>query len=236
MGKLPSMEMLDKYKLKNPYAQLKQAIKRGDIRRFYAIMEQNYDFFARTWSYLLLKARCRILLWRSCLRRVFILSRQSEEDRIMSFKICYDGLLAAGEDRDLDFYDTENILVSLISQGYIRGYLHHQLQQVVLSKVNPFPPIWQIKPYVERYNDDLVEEHLKTNQPMMPSDVQALIDEPEGQFDGQEGNGAHDGEFNSAFDQALDDHGFEEQGFGMAGMNTNGVGATPGAGGGFFFQ
>ena len=34
----------------------------------------------------------------------------------MSFKICYDGLLAAGEQNDLDFYDTENILVSLISQ------------------------------------------------------------------------------------------------------------------------
>ncbi|KAI9484808.1 hypothetical protein BDB00DRAFT_853380 [Zychaea mexicana] len=185
MGKLPSMELLQKYKLENPYADLKQTIQRGDIRRFNAILEHNYAFFARSWSYLTLRARCPVLLWRSCLRRVFILTRQSDEDRVMSFRVCYDGLLAAGEDQDLDFYDTENILVSLISQGYIRGYLHHQLQQVVLSKVNPFPPISQIRPYVERYNDDAVEEHLKTNQPMLPHDIQAFIeesDEPPMQF------------------------------------------------------
>ena len=70
MGKLPSMELLEKYNLKHPYAYLKQTIKRGDIRQFNIIMDQNYSFFASTWSYLLLKARCPILLWRSCLRRM----------------------------------------------------------------------------------------------------------------------------------------------------------------------
>ncbi|KAG2220962.1 hypothetical protein INT45_006495 [Circinella minor] len=232
MGKLPSMELLEKYNLKNPYAYLKQTIKRGDIRQFNIIMDQNYHFFTCTWSYLLLKARCPILLWRSCLRRI-----QSEEDRIMSFKICFDGLLAAGEQNDLDFYDTENILVSLISQGYLRGYLHHQLQQVVLSKVNPFPPINQIKPYFERYNDEIVEEHLKTNQPMVPNDVQNLIDEPEdplvtvttteeAQQQQEEMNGMGD-DFDLAFDQAFNN----QPTFGMTNMNEIGITSTVVGGG-----
>ena len=101
--------------------------------------------------------------------------------------------------------------------------------------MNPFPPISQIKPYFERYNDDMVEEHLKTNQPMIPNDVQTLIDEPEEpllvteeqqqqeEMSGMGGTHVVD-DFDLAFDQAFDNQGFQQQqqqssAFGVITMN-----------------
>ncbi|KAI8145137.1 hypothetical protein BJV82DRAFT_605055 [Fennellomyces sp. T-0311] len=242
MGRLPSSALLKEYNLTQPYAELKETIKRGDIRRFNHVMEQYQAFFSHSWTYELLRARCPVLLWRSCLRRVFLLTRQSDEDRVMSYQSCYDGLLAAGEERDLDFYDTENILVSLVSQGYIRGYLHHQLQQIVLSKMNPFPPVNQIRPYIEYYNDELVDEHMKTNQPPTPRDVLTLIEEPEVGAEGQqdEGYGGFDQQF-EGYDEygAYDGQDYDGQ---MEGMMGDGMGvgfyaqSMAAAGGNQFYQ
>ena len=92
----------------------------------------------------------------------------------------------------------------------------------------------------------MVEEHLKTTQPMIPNDVQTLIDEPEEpllvteeqqlqqqsqqpeEMSGMGGTHVTD-DFDLAFDQAFDNQGFQQQqqssAFGMTSMNE--TGATP---------
>ena len=42
---------------------------------------------------------------------------------------------------DMDEDDVECAVANLIHKKYVKGYISHKSQTVVLSKVEPFPPI-----------------------------------------------------------------------------------------------
>ncbi|CDS13172.1 hypothetical protein LRAMOSA05350 [Lichtheimia ramosa] len=180
LGRMPSDELLHHYQLTDPYMSLKYALIKGDIYTYLGILDQNVEYFTRTFSYLVLRGRGLVLVWRSLLRRAFILTRSSSDDLKMSYKTCYDALRMSSRDPNIDLYDVECMLVSLISQGYIRGYLHHQQQRLICSKTNPFPMISQVRLYKEHYNDDLMQHHLQTDQPEVPKEILDILEEDSG--------------------------------------------------------
>ncbi|KAI7881001.1 hypothetical protein K492DRAFT_129431 [Lichtheimia hyalospora FSU 10163] len=180
LGRMPSDELLYQYQLADPYMSLKYALIKGDVYSYLGILDQNVEYFTRTFSYLVLRGRGLVLVWRSLLRRAFILTRTSPDDLKMSYKTCYDALRLSSRDTNIDLYDVECMLVSLISQGYIRGYLHHQQQRLICSKANPFPMISQVRLYQEHYNDDLMQYHLQTDQTEVPKEILDIIEEDSG--------------------------------------------------------
>lgn len=69
--------------------------------------------------------------------------------------------------------------IPTFDKGYIRGYLHHQKQRLVLSKVNPFPPISKVRLYREKYNESLMTEYMEKEYPPIPEEIQMLIEQEE---------------------------------------------------------
>jgi hypothetical protein len=48
----------------------------------------------------------------------------------------------------------------MVSQGYIKGYIHHQKKMMVLSKVNPFPRVVDVNLHTEVYDEEAINQHL----------------------------------------------------------------------------
>lgn len=69
LGRMPSDELLHHYQLADPYMSLKYALIKGDIYTYLGILDQNVEYFTRTFSYLVLRGRGLVLVWRSLLRR-----------------------------------------------------------------------------------------------------------------------------------------------------------------------
>jgi hypothetical protein len=57
--------------------------------------------------------------------------------------------------------------------------LHHQKQRLVLSRVNGFPPVSQVRLYQERYNEAAMEDHMKKAYPPIPEEINKLIEDEE---------------------------------------------------------
>ena len=48
-------------------------------------------------------------------------------------------LLIAGEDKDMSAEEAECLVANMIYKGFMRGYISHEKQMVVIAKVDPFP-------------------------------------------------------------------------------------------------
>ncbi|KAI9259305.1 hypothetical protein BY458DRAFT_534975 [Sporodiniella umbellata] len=174
MGYFPRLGLLAKYQLLDLYGPLLEAIKRGDMQRYLSHLENHFDYFYRHQTYLLLKERGIVLVWRSLIRKICLI-KSAETHSVVSFQDCFTAFRKGDPESDFDLNEIECILVSLVSQGYIRGYLHHQKQILVLSRVNAFPPISQVKLYHEKYNETLMEDHIEKNYPPIPPEINYLL-------------------------------------------------------------
>ncbi|CAO3615233.1 unnamed protein product [Cunninghamella echinulata] len=163
LGKFPLPQLLMKYHLQEPFEPLIVALKTGDHEGFMQHLEDYFDFFYNTFTYVLLKSRGPVLLWRCLLKKThkYICEMENQQVKSLSLERCQVALQFSLI-KELDLMDVESILVSLISQRYIKGYLHHNLKVLVLSKVAPFPKLSDVHVYTERYNDDAVKEYLAT--------------------------------------------------------------------------
>ncbi|KAI9310146.1 hypothetical protein BX666DRAFT_2011347 [Dichotomocladium elegans] len=175
LGRMPKDELLNAYNLMEPYASLRESIRKGDIHGYLTTLDSYMDYLSRKYAYLLLRGRGIVLVWRSLLRRIFVMTHRATNEFAISFKACSDAVHISSKSDEYDFFDIENLLVSLISQGYIRGYLHHEKQQMICSKKNPFPTISEVRLLTEQYNDDLAQDHLSTMQPEIPQEVDDIL-------------------------------------------------------------
>ncbi|KAL7308845.1 hypothetical protein PS15m_010989 [Mucor circinelloides] len=179
LGHFPSTQLLEKYQLAPPYVNLINTIRSGNIHGFLQHLETYFDYFYSHLTYLLLKERGIVLVWRCLLRNVYTLQQKIGiiTTPILGFEDMSNAFVLSGKEEQVyDYDDLECILVSLVSQGYIRGYIHHQHQQIVFSKTTPFPPISSVTAHVERYNEANVEEHLKQTQEPMPFEIKQLME------------------------------------------------------------
>jgi hypothetical protein len=111
---------------------LGNAVKKGDLRTFEAVMAQCQRSFIRVGVYLVLE-QAKIIAYRCLAKRIYTLTANTRLN-LASFEQAMHWM---GEDVDLD--EIECILANLIFQGKIKGYLSHQKRYLIVSKTDPFP-------------------------------------------------------------------------------------------------
>ncbi|KAJ2505316.1 hypothetical protein IWW47_002098 [Coemansia sp. RSA 2052] len=138
-GRLPSLQLLEKYEMEPVYAHLAHHFRKGNLAGFQHVLAENLEFFRSQGNYLILLERTEILIYRNALLRL---------SRIRGLTISYSDILVAfrlsSQNLDMDVLEMESILSSLISQKMVLGFLFHHQQLANLSKKQPFPPIMSV--------------------------------------------------------------------------------------------
>jgi hypothetical protein len=70
LGYFPNIKLLEKYQLTAPYVNLLKTLKSGDIRGYLAHIENYFDYFFKNLTYLLLKERGVVLVWRCLIKNM----------------------------------------------------------------------------------------------------------------------------------------------------------------------
>ncbi|KAG2174529.1 hypothetical protein INT44_006792 [Umbelopsis vinacea] len=160
LGTFPRPELLAKYNLMDKYQTLCTAIKQGNLSGYQYHLERHMPTLLREGTYIMLKERVKVVIWRCLFRRVYVLLREPGKTPILPFNQCLIALQFSSGDQTYDMLDIECLLVSLMDQSYLKGYLHHQKQIAVLSKNLAFPRVRDVRVITERYDDAAVAAHL----------------------------------------------------------------------------
>ncbi|EDV29225.1 uncharacterized protein TRIADDRAFT_51299 [Trichoplax adhaerens] len=132
LGYIPSNKLLSKYRL-TQFIEIASAVKIGNLLKFNQAIEKHQKFLIRCGVYLMLE-RLKMLIFRNLFKKVFLLM-QTYQLPISAFVVALSSMQEEGIDAD----EVECILANLIYTGYVRGYISHQHQKLVVSKQNPFP-------------------------------------------------------------------------------------------------
>ena len=108
------------------------SIRKGDIKTFEAIMEQNQVSFIRLGVYLVLE-QAKNIVYRSLFKRITTIISTSKINLVIVEKV----LKWLNQETDLD--EIECILANLIYKNQIKGYISHQKRYLIVSKADPFP-------------------------------------------------------------------------------------------------
>ncbi|KAE9387105.1 hypothetical protein BT96DRAFT_867565 [Gymnopus androsaceus JB14] len=133
-GHLPSDELMQRFPvLSQVFSPFVTAIRMGDIASFERALE--------TWepklvelSLMLTVERARELCLRGLFRRVWVASDKSSRIPISMFHC---SLRISG--MDVVQEEAECLVANMIYKGFMRGYISHEKQMVVLAMTNPFP-------------------------------------------------------------------------------------------------
>lgn len=119
LGHFPSIQLLEKYQLAPPYVNLINTIRSGNIHGFLDHLETYFDYFYHRLTYLLLKERGIVLVWRCLLKNAYAM--QQKIGIVTAPKLGFETILHAmvlssqGEET-YEYDDLECIVVSLVSQ------------------------------------------------------------------------------------------------------------------------
>ncbi|KAL0950086.1 hypothetical protein HGRIS_010087 [Hohenbuehelia grisea] len=133
-GQLPSSELLELFPvLHELYSPFVDAIRKGDI--------SSYDAAMAKWEHRLLELnlwltleKARDICLRGLFRRVWVASNKSTRIPISMF---HSALRISKSDDSVE--EVECYLANMIYKGFMRGYISHEKQMVVLANVNSFP-------------------------------------------------------------------------------------------------
>ncbi|EFC41358.1 predicted protein [Naegleria gruberi] len=143
LGKYPTSWLCDKHGLIE-FKGLSKACRTGDLKSYRKSLRDNMEFFIKHGTYLMLE-NAQIVVYRNLLRRVHQYHEQSSRINISSFL----GALKFVEEDPVTIDHAECMIGNLISQGYVRGYMSHEKQILVLSKNNPFPKLFDLYSIVD---------------------------------------------------------------------------------------
>ncbi|GAB5590259.1 COP9 signalosome (CSN) subunit [Umbelopsis nana] len=133
LGKLPTQKLLGRYpSISSLYSPLVNAIRQGNVRAFDLAMESGYTQLINRGTFLTIE-KARSMVIRTLCRRVYAIVNSTR----ISMDTFKQALEFAGLEVDME--EVECMLAVLIYKGYIKGYLSHEKQFVVLSAKDPFP-------------------------------------------------------------------------------------------------
>ncbi|CAO3673307.1 unnamed protein product [Umbelopsis vinacea] len=133
LGKLPTEKLLSRYpSIATLYSPLVNAIRDGNVRAFDVAMDSGYTELINRGTFLTIE-KARSMVIRTLCRRVYGIVNSTR----ISMDTFKQALEFAGLDVDME--EVECMLAVLIYKGYIKGYLSHEKQFVVLSAKDPFP-------------------------------------------------------------------------------------------------
>ncbi|RUS19925.1 hypothetical protein BC937DRAFT_86696 [Endogone sp. FLAS-F59071] len=156
LGYIPTPALLARYGLTVPFADLIKAMLSGNVAQYTAVLDAHMEWFLRTSNYMLLRERGKVVVWRNLFKKVYNITRNPTRNGPPQIRIdhCLIALRLSTLD-SYDYMDAESLLVSLLDQGYLKGYIQHYLHIVVLSKQNPFPPVATVQITTEVYDESL---------------------------------------------------------------------------------
>ncbi len=136
-GILPSAELLNKYRSIGIYSDFVNAIKQGNLALFDKSLI-SYQKILIKWGTWLVIERARILVVRQLFRKIWLILDKPSRMTIDTF---LQGVIFSSKDIDISTEHVSCLIVNLIGAGYMKGYISHEKQTVVLSNKDPFPKI-----------------------------------------------------------------------------------------------
>ncbi|RPD66879.1 COP9 signalosome complex subunit 12 [Lentinus tigrinus ALCF2SS1-7] len=133
-GHLPSKELLQRFPvLEDLYTPFITAIRTGDIRSYDATLDRFERRLVDLNLWLTLD-RARELCIRGLFRRVWIAAEKSTRVPVSMF---HAALTISAEDMASE--EAECLVANMIYKGFMRGYISHEKQMVVIAKTDAFP-------------------------------------------------------------------------------------------------
>ncbi|KAI9001698.1 hypothetical protein BC832DRAFT_562439 [Gaertneriomyces semiglobifer] len=142
-GVLPHQRLLEQFELHHIFGPLIGAYKQGNFRVYDQVLEQHRAYFSALGTYFDLQMRTRMIMYRNLFRRVWVVLNQQQP----TTQLDYNSLSRAcrfGGVENMSIIGVESIVVSMISQGYMKGYTLPGRGVVVVSKNHPFPNPYQL--------------------------------------------------------------------------------------------
>ncbi|THV08156.1 hypothetical protein K435DRAFT_707751 [Dendrothele bispora CBS 962.96] len=135
-GQLPSDELLSRFPIiRELFEPFISAIRKGDVATFDKALEHWEKKLLELNLWLTLE-KAREICLRGLFRKVYVVSSFSSRIPISLF---HSGLRIAGIEVDQE--ETECLLANMIYKGFMRGYISHEKQMVVLANTNAFPKL-----------------------------------------------------------------------------------------------
>jgi len=132
-GVLPSRELLDRFpSLDDLYSPFITAIRNGDIKSYDEALERFETRLIGLNLWLTLE-KAREICIRGLFRRVWLASEKGTRIPVSMF---HAALQIAGQ--DVPSEEAECLVANMIYKGYMRGYISHEKQIVVLANTNAF--------------------------------------------------------------------------------------------------
>ncbi|QRV92356.1 hypothetical protein RhiJN_20374 [Ceratobasidium sp. AG-Ba] len=135
-GVLPSEALFTRFpRLGELYSVFVAAIKSGDLRAYDDALTWAERRLTDMGTYLTVE-KAREVCMRELLRKAWIVYEKSLRAPISLFHAAF---VVAGQ--DMEVAEAECMVANMIHKGYIRGYISHEKQTVVLAKVAAFPSL-----------------------------------------------------------------------------------------------
>lgn len=166
LGKLPRPELLRMFNLENQYGPLVSALKAGNCAKFFGCLEQEQkvggykEWYIKKRVMFLFKNRAPIVLLRQV---VFKAYQACEKKNILRLGVAQSALRLSTKGMPYGWFDdsnneisntnpgcdenfevTENVFITLIHQGFIKGNIYSRTGLVRLRDKNPFPDICEV--------------------------------------------------------------------------------------------
>ena len=132
---MPADSLLQQYSLYPQFGQLFYYFRLGNLIGFYRELDLRRDMMLKYGFYFILQHRTSLLLYRNLFNLVFKVTN----DQKIPLETFWRVLNLVSPEEQLSRLDVESIFVSLIDQGYIRGYISPDLKVVVFRKKDAFP-------------------------------------------------------------------------------------------------
>lgn len=134
LGQMPKANLLVKYDL-TQFEEVMKAVKEGNLLRLKNAMAVHETYFIKCGVYQILE-KLNIITYRNLFKKVFLIT-STHQIPVESFltTLKFMGM------NNIDIDEVECIIVNLIYEGKIKGYISHQHRKLVVSKQNPFPAL-----------------------------------------------------------------------------------------------
>jgi len=115
------------------YSPFISAIRKGDIQSFDAALDKSERRLVDLNIWLTLE-KAREICIRGLFRRVWVVSEKGNRISVAMF---HSALRVSG--MEVSSEEAECLVANMIYKGYMRGYISHEKQMVVLANANAFP-------------------------------------------------------------------------------------------------
>ncbi|KAE8229654.1 hypothetical protein CF326_g5372 [Tilletia indica] len=138
LGRLPQPSLLYAFDLDRQFLGVVDAFRRGAAHATLTALDSWREWHRRRGTYLILREKLQIGLWRNLIRRSLILSRTylppSTAPPNIKLSLIAATARLAWQDERIDEADVECITISLIDQGYLKGYIHPDKGLLILQR------------------------------------------------------------------------------------------------------